>query len=83
MATLMAVYNSQGCVGRCDARCYNAKGPRCRCICGGKNHGVGLAKARDNTARMADAEVRANAREANPDKALRVTKVQWQLELFE
>lgn len=31
---------------RCDARCYDAKSSpdKCRCICGGKNHGIGLSK---------------------------------------
>lgn len=24
---------------RCDAKCYNAKEPKCNCICGGRNHG--------------------------------------------
>lgn len=54
MATLIAVYNSEGCVGRCDARCYNAKHENCNCICGGANHGKGLAKAIDNTREMVD-----------------------------
>lgn len=33
-----------GLVGRCDARCYNAKqwGSKCNCICGGANHACGL-----------------------------------------
>lgn len=48
MATLIAVYNSDGCVGRCDARCYNATSPTCNCICGGKNHGVGQQQAESN-----------------------------------
>lgn len=47
--TLIAVYNSEGCVGRCDARCYGSISAKCTCICGGKNHGAGLAKALDNT----------------------------------
>jgi hypothetical protein len=47
--TLISVYNSDGCVGRCDAHCYEAKTPHCHCICGGKNHGAGLKKAQDNT----------------------------------
>lgn len=25
----------------CDARCHDAKGATCRCICNGKYHGVG------------------------------------------
>ena len=51
--TLIAVYNSDGCVGRCDARCYQATTPTCHCICGGKNHAAGLVKALDNTREMA------------------------------
>ena len=39
--TLYAVYNSEGCQGRCDAKCYNAKSANCTCICGGMNHGSG------------------------------------------
>ncbi|MBN2024965.1 MAG: hypothetical protein JW809_19465 [Pirellulales bacterium] len=50
MATLIAVYNSKGCVGRCDARCYNAIGTHCHCICGGANHGAGLVEAAERTA---------------------------------
>jgi hypothetical protein len=47
--TLIAVYNSEGCVGRCDARCYGATTPECDCICGGMNHGAGKNKAMANT----------------------------------
>jgi hypothetical protein len=46
---LIEVRNSEGVVGRCDAHCYNAKEPHCECICGGKNHGVGLQRAIENT----------------------------------
>lgn len=52
--TLIAVYNSEGCVGRCDARCYEATTPNCECICGGANHGAGQQRAIDNTRRMAE-----------------------------
>lgn len=48
MTTVLAVYNSDGCVGRCDANCHDAKSPACDCICGGKNHGQGLQKAIEN-----------------------------------
>lgn len=54
MTTLIAAYNSEGCIGRCDARCYNATCGTCDCICGGANHGVGLKQAIDNTADYAD-----------------------------
>jgi hypothetical protein len=49
VATLIAVYNSEGCVGRCDAKCYEATSAECDCICGGRNHGAGRQKAMDNT----------------------------------
>lgn len=53
--TLTAVYKANGrCIGRCDARCYLAVGGVCECICGGRNHGVGLAKALDNTREQCD-----------------------------
>ena len=54
MATLISYQSSDGSRGRCDARCYNAKHPRCKCICGGVNHGVGLRQAVLNTATMAE-----------------------------
>lgn len=50
MTVLIASFDSNGCNGRCDAKCYNARRtPDCDCICGGKNHGAGLDKALDNT----------------------------------
>lgn len=48
MTTVLAVYNSDGCVGRCDANCHDAKSAECDCICGGKNHGKGLEQAVEN-----------------------------------
>jgi hypothetical protein len=55
--TLIAVYTSEGCSGRCDAKCYTATEPACDCICRGANHGRGLAQAIDNTRQMAEAWV--------------------------
>jgi hypothetical protein len=52
--TLIAVYNSEGCVGRCDAKCYEASSPDCDCVCGGMNHGGGQQKAIDNTRQMCE-----------------------------
>jgi hypothetical protein len=54
MTTLLAVYNSEGLVGRCDAKCYEAIHPECECICGGHNHGKGKEQAVLNTAKLAD-----------------------------
>lgn len=45
MTTAIAVYDSDGCVGRCDARCHEATSDACRCICGGALHGAGGAAA--------------------------------------
>lgn len=47
--TLIAIYKEDKCVGRCDARCYNAKGDDCHCVCKGTNHGKGFDLARANT----------------------------------
>jgi hypothetical protein len=54
MTTLIAAYNSDGCIGRCDAKCYNATEPECTCICGGMNHGAGQSKAIENTTELAE-----------------------------
>ena len=54
MATLISVYSSNGLVGRCDAKCYNAKHEKCVCICGGRNHGKGQDRAIENTREMAN-----------------------------
>lgn len=51
MTTAIAVYNSDGCVGRCDARCHNASDPSCDCICGGRLHGVGASHAVEQNTR--------------------------------
>ena len=53
MTTLIAVYDSEGCVGRCDAKCYEADWDDCDCICQGRNHGAGKQQAIDNTRELA------------------------------
>ncbi len=59
MTTLIAAYTSSGdrgavCIGRCDAKCYEAADSECTCICGGMNHSAGQQKATDNTRQMAE-----------------------------
>jgi len=50
MSTLILAKTPNGSPrGRCDAKCYNAKGTKCTCICGGVNHGAGKNQAIDNT----------------------------------
>lgn len=56
MVTTLAVYNSDGCVGRCDAHCHEARTPKCTCICGGRNHGKGLKQAVENNKQLIDDE---------------------------
>jgi hypothetical protein len=41
MSTVIVAYDGKKLLGRCDKTCYDAKGRRCRCICGGRNHGAG------------------------------------------
>lgn len=52
MTTLISAGNSEGTYGRCDAKCYNAAGGNCHCICGGMNHGKGEQRARELTSQM-------------------------------
>jgi hypothetical protein len=54
VTTLIAVYDSEGCIGRCDARCYDAAEDECDCVCNGRNHGAGKQQAVDNTREMAE-----------------------------
>jgi hypothetical protein len=43
MVTVLQVWDNERRRWRaCDARCYDGKGKRCRCVCGGANHGKGL-----------------------------------------
>jgi len=75
MTTMIALYNADGCVGRCDARCYNAKSKTCSCICGGVNHAVGRQQALDQTREyFADLTppATANADPANEFRTIRV-----------
>lgn len=56
MVTLIGLETSDGDSDVCDARCYNAKHPRCVCrICGGENHAVGLEQALANTRKHGEA----------------------------
>jgi hypothetical protein len=53
MTALIAVCTGDGCAGRCDAKCYNAWGPECHCICQGGNHGLGRQEAIASTRELA------------------------------
>jgi hypothetical protein len=53
MTTLISYQSSGGDQGRCDAKCYNAWGPECHCICQGANHGIGKQGTIENTRELA------------------------------
>lgn len=82
--TLLAVYNSDGCVGRCDAKCYDAECKDCDCICGGANHGAGKAQAIANTRELAESWVK-NWNDEHPGQkfSFRENKAVKQLSLFD
>lgn len=48
MTIVVRVHTSDGCLGQCDRKCYDAAGGRCSCVCGGQNHGKGLTVALAN-----------------------------------
>jgi hypothetical protein len=54
MTALITAYTGDGCVGRCDAKCYNAWGPECHCICQSANHGAGRQEAIENTRELGE-----------------------------
>ena len=81
---LIEVRNSEGLVGRCDARCYEAKHEGCTCICGGKNHGAGLDKAITQTREQAEQWIEAYAESqglSNYEAA--VSSQVYQMSIFE
>lgn len=73
MATLIYASNSSGCIGKCDANCYEAKSSDCDCICRGMNHGKGLKKATENTGKYAEEWIEKYKKEHPDEKALELT----------
>jgi len=53
MTTLIIYESTSGSKRRCDARCHDAKGEKCVCICEGANHGKGLKQAMEDTRKLA------------------------------
>lgn len=53
MTTIIIKKDKHGAItGKCDAKCYDAKGKKCHCVCGGDNHGIGINEAILNTSRL-------------------------------
>ncbi len=82
MAILIEVRNGSRVVGRCDAQCYNVAKPHCDCICGGINHGVGLAKAQAATPAIAEDHIRQIAARRSSLAGCVILKKQNQLEIW-
>jgi len=53
MTTLIICTDGES-IRRCDAKCYNATGETCTCVCGGMNHGVGESAAKANIDALLD-----------------------------
>ncbi len=50
MTTILHAKTRDGRYFICGKNCYDAKGSKCLCVCGGANHGIGLKSAlRNNT----------------------------------
>ena len=82
MATIYAVYDSHGLVARCDARCHEATGPECHCICGGAHHGVGSNITQEEIRAVSGEELIENAVKLGVIGPLRIVRLSSQLELF-
>lgn len=82
MTAIYAVYDRDGLVGRCDARCHEAKQPECKCICGGAHHGVGAHITREEADTVTDDEILENARKIGVTGTPWVYRYGPQLELF-
>lgn len=45
MMFIIKAISHHGDVATCNEECYDAQGGNCSCICGGRNHGIGLRQA--------------------------------------
>jgi len=52
MTTLFKWASANAPARRCDAKCHNAKLPKCTCICGGRYHGCATKPGGLETARQ-------------------------------
>ena len=73
MTALFTIWTNDGRRQSCDETCYNAGDAHCRCVCGGRNHGVGIRRAAQQTVRFLPAWVEDLA--AGPFKGLAPTAI--------
>jgi hypothetical protein len=78
-ALIEARRNDGSLIGRCDETCYNSKGKRCTCICGGRNHGIGKIRAMHNNTLQAEQAALTIARAT--DLEARITRFKFSRQL--
>ena len=78
MTTILIAYDSLGKASRCDAKCHEATGFDCACICGGAFHGVGREIAIEDRNTLTDDEIRQTIRKPKA----RIKRVKTQGTLF-
>lgn len=66
MPTLIIAFTHRRLPQRCDQRCYTSVTNRCKCLCGGRNHGKGLATARANANSLLP-QMESDWNDAHPD----------------
>jgi hypothetical protein len=54
MAAILRIKNQHG---QCDRRCHVSRSHKCRCLCGGRFHGMGIEPAWDAMREAVDAGV--------------------------
>jgi hypothetical protein len=83
VVTLISAHNSEGEIGRCDAKCYGAEpGGDCDCICVGRNHAAGQEAAIENTRELAESWID-KAAAANPGATFQLATEVTHEPLFE
>jgi hypothetical protein len=83
MTTLLVLTVNGEVVSRCDARCYGANWDKhCQCVCLGRNHGVGLVKARNTAITDLDELTREAKKKHGPTAELECRADAIQLSLF-
>lgn len=70
--TVLITFNNKHGKRYCDAKCHNAKGNKCNCICGGRFHGKGIDQARKE---LTD-KVREEIKKFNKDGFISFEKIQ-------
>lgn len=80
--TILIGESLYGTMRRCDASCHNAKSEKCRCICGGQNHGAGQEAAIYKTEAVDQAWLDEQHIERFKPKPVRIPSKDLQMTLF-